>query len=206
MRPLSLTLPLALVAALAACSAEEGTLVEGATTTQEPPAAAAQPGGRVGATTDPTNASVGQGTAPTAPGVQGASGPNAGNVLQVSAQGGPAPYLTDRAGNALYYLEGDKDGSQCTGPCLEAWPPLLASPDAPQAGAGVRATHLGTVPRDNGALQVSYNGHPLHRYAADTGAGRTAGHGVEDQWGRWVLVSPEGEAVPAATPSGGSAP
>ncbi len=136
-------------------------------------------------------------TAPAAPTTQPitpapASAPGA---LIVATAGAASPYLANAAGNALYMLEGDTDGSKCTGACLEAWPPVLATDGMPGAGADLQPTLLGTIKRADGPLQVAYNRHPLHRYAADTGAGRTAGHGVEDQWGHWYLVNPQGEPL-----------
>lgn len=116
-------------------------------------------------------------------------------VLTVATAGASGPYLANAAGNALYALEGNADGSQCTGACLEAWPPVLATDGMPNAGENVQPTLMSTIKRGDGTLQVAYNHHPLHRYAADTGAGRTAGHGVKDQWGTWFLVGPQGEPL-----------
>jgi len=123
----------------------------------------------------------------------------AGSAVQlaVGATPGPTgPYVTDAAGGALYMLEGDTDGSKCTGACLRAWPPLLATDAQPSAGTGLAASDVATIRRADGALQVAYAGHPLHHYAADAGAGHTAGHGVKDQWGSWSLV-PVKAAAPA---------
>lgn len=138
-----------------------------------------------------------QETTPTGPAT-----PSRGPVLQLAAQAqGGASYLTDSAGNALYAVAGDELGEECTGACLEAWPPLLVQDVQPVAGDGVQAGLVATVPRADGSTQVTYEGQPLYRYAADTGAGRTAGQGVQDQWGQWHLVAPDGspvETVPAA--------
>jgi predicted lipoprotein with Yx(FWY)xxD motif len=113
---------------------------------------------------------------------------------QASAPGG-GTYLTDSAGNALYMLEGDRDGTKCTGACLEAWPPLLVGEAQPTAGPSLEASMVASMKRPDGAMQVTYNNHPLHRYAADTGRGRTAGHDVHDQWGAWYLLTPRGDKV-----------
>jgi predicted lipoprotein with Yx(FWY)xxD motif len=43
---------------------------------------------------------------------------------------------------------------------------------------------------------VTYAGQPLYRYSGDAGAKRTAGAGVEDQWGKWSLVGLDGKAQP----------
>ena len=65
------------------------------------------------------------------------------------------------------------------------------SPEA-MAGEGVDVTLLGTITRDDGSTQVTYNGWPLYYFHEDVAAGDTNGQGVE---GVWFLVSPEGEAV-----------
>lgn len=105
-------------------------------------------------------------------------------------------HLVDGAGQALYVLEGNDDGSRCDAACEDAWPPVQAEETQPLAGPGGYETRLGTMPRPDGGLHVTYHGQPLYRYAADSGVGATAGHGVEDQWGAWSLVTPEGPPVP----------
>lgn len=124
---------------------------------------------------------------------------SAAGTLTVATAGASGPYLANATGNALYLLEGDADGSKCTGACLAAWPPLLATDAMPSVGVNLQANLVGTIRRADGSTQVTYNRHPLYRYVADTGAGQTAGHGVEDQWGEWYLLTPQGEPIEHAS-------
>jgi predicted lipoprotein with Yx(FWY)xxD motif len=132
-----------------------------------------------------------------------------GDAPLAMAGEGDGAYLTNSAGSALYYVEGDQDGSACTGDCLRAWPPMLVGDTMPSSSAGLQAGMIGTVTRPDGQRQVTYNGHPLYRYAADTGDGEAAGNGVQDQWGQWHLIGPGGEpvvqAADASATEGGSA-
>ncbi len=128
-------------------------------------------------------------------GVDNARGTEGSNPVIVATAGGPGPYLANSAGSALYFVEGDTDGSKCIDLCMEAWPPFLVAEAAPTPGAQLQTGMLGTITRADGTVQVSYNQHPLYRYAADTGAGRTAGNDVEDKWGHWHLIGPGGDAV-----------
>ena len=52
---------------------------------------------------------------------------------------------------------------------------------------------LGTRKRRNGALQVTYNGHPLYEYAGDAKAGQTNGEGSNAFGGAWYVLSPAGK-------------
>ena len=116
-------------------------------------------------------------------------------VLTVASVDEGGRYIADSAGNAVYMLEADGDGvDACVGDCLETWPPVLVTDVQPSVDLGMDldADLLGTVERDDGTMQLTYNGRPLYRYAADTGANRTAGHGIEDQWGHWYLMAPTG--------------
>lgn len=94
-------------------------------------------------------------------------------------------YLTDQDGMALYMFAPDAQGaSTCYDNCATNWPPFtVASADAlPTAGEGVDAALLGTVERDDGSLQVTYNGWPLYYYAGDMEAGVTGGQGLGSNW------------------------
>lgn len=132
------------------------------------------------------------------------TGEVAPGTLMVVTGAGPGPYIADSAGNALYTLEDDTDGSKCRDECLQAWPPLLVGEVQPAAGPQLQAGLVGTWQRPDGTTQVTYNGHMLHRYAADTGTGRTAGQGVEDQWGEWYLLTPAGELIHEAEAGAGT--
>ena len=62
----------------------------------------------------------------------------------------------------------------------------------PTAGDGVDTAKLATITRDDGAVQVTYNGHPLYLFAGDTAAGQANGQG---SGGVWFLVDAAGEAI-----------
>lgn len=108
-------------------------------------------------------------------------------VVEVSDDG---THLVDSEGRSLYLFTLDTDRtSSCVGECAEAWPPLLGDP---AAGEGVDQQLLGNAERDNGAIQVTYNGNPLYRSRADQRPGDTNGHGFNDVW---FLVAPDGTPV-----------
>ena len=92
--------------------------------------------------------------------------------------------IADSAGMTLYTFKNDtKDSgkSACSGGCATNWPPLIATGGAPSKPAGLTGD-LTTVTRDDGALQVAYNGMPLYRFAADKAPGDTKGDGVGGIW------------------------
>ena len=71
------------------------------------------------------------------------------------------------------------------------------------AGSGVTGK-LGTITRTDGTTQVTYDGHPLYTYAADTAPGQAKGNGLNASGGVWHEMTVSG-ATPAAG-SGASAP
>jgi len=74
----------------------------------------------------------------------------------------------------------DSGSSNCTGSCITTWPALtVASGAKPSAGAGVSGK-LGTIKRDDGTTQVTYNGLPLYFFANDHAPGDA--NGVYQFW------------------------
>ncbi len=103
------------------------------------------------------------------------------------------PFLVDQQGRTLYMYTSDTQGqaSACTAECLNQWQPLAVT-GTPQAGQGINASLLGTIKRDDGTLQATYNGWPLYTNKSDTGPGMTGGQGVG---GAWFLVSGTGNSI-----------
>lgn len=111
--------------------------------------------------------------------------------------------LVDGKGRTLYLFAKDTGtSSTCYGPCASAWPPLLTTGKA-KAGTGVTASLLGTTTRKDGKTQVTYHGHPLYYYAADTKAGQAYGQGLPQYGAKWYVVSPAGQAVKSGGGSSG---
>ena len=93
----------------------------------------------------------------------------------------------------VYLFEGDKGKtSSCTGACAALWPPVTGKP---KASGGSMSAHLGTITRSNGVKQVTYNGHPLYRYAKDGDAGDVYGEGIKSFGAEWYVLAPSGKKV-----------
>ncbi len=121
-----------------------------------------------------------------------------------TAKGKGGTYLTGASGRALYLWVADANGkSSCSGACAQTWPPLTAT-GTPVASGGAMAADLGTITRSDGAKQVTYKGHPLYYYAADTTAGMTTGQGTNSFGAKWWLVAASGAAITGSAPSSGS--
>jgi predicted lipoprotein with Yx(FWY)xxD motif len=104
--------------------------------------------------------------------------------------------LATTSGFTLYEFTRDhtnRDSCQNVAGCTEAWPPLLTS-GAPHAGHGVNGRLLGTIKLKNGKRQVTYAGHALYLYSADS-PGETSYVGVSAFGGRWYGVNARGAAV-----------
>jgi predicted lipoprotein with Yx(FWY)xxD motif len=100
--------------------------------------------------------------------------------------------LVDTRGRTLYMFTKDKrNKSSCSGQCATFWPPLTTR-GKPVAGPGAKASLLGTTKRSDGHMQVTYEGHPLYRFAQDAKAGQTNGEGLNAFGAKWYAVSPSG--------------
>ena len=99
------------------------------------------------------------------------------------------------AGQAIYIFDAERDvRPQCYGDCADAWPPVLTK-GTPQRARAVRKDLLGTTRRRDGALQVTYAGHPLYFYANE-GRYEVLCHNVDEFGGTWLAVKPSGQTAP----------
>ena len=106
--------------------------------------------------------------------------------------------LVNSRGHTLYLFGKDKNGkSACTGMCATFWPPLIAA-GKPLAGAGARASLLGTTKRADGRLQITYNHHPLYSFVKDTSKGETNGEELDAFGAEWYAISSAGSKVEKA--------
>jgi predicted lipoprotein with Yx(FWY)xxD motif len=144
----------------------------------------------------------GGGGATAATGGTTAKAPSSQAIVDVSGSAGLGPILVDSAGRTLYLFQKDSGGmSRCSGSCARIWPPELTK-GSPKAGGGASAAKLGTIRRGDGSMQVTYAGHPLYAYTADTGPGQARGNGLNLYGAVWNAVQPDGSNAPAGMPGG----
>jgi predicted lipoprotein with Yx(FWY)xxD motif len=86
-------------------------------------------------------------------------------------------------GLTLYAFAKDEAGkSACAGDCAKAWPPHIVMEGDRLVAGGAAKGKLETIKREDGSLQVTYNGVPLYVYAKDLKAGDVTGHNVGNAW------------------------
>ena|SRR5690242_10798043 len=116
-------------------------------------------------------------------------------TVKVTRNAKLGPLLVTSNGHTLYLFLKDRGGkSACYGPCATYWPPLLTGSKA-AAGAGLKASLLGTTRRKDGKLQVTYDHHPLYLFSFDSRAGMTGGEGLNEFGANWYAVGPGGGKI-----------
>jgi predicted lipoprotein with Yx(FWY)xxD motif len=118
-----------------------------------------------------------------------------GTVAVVTAASAPklGKIIVDSKGFTLYDFHKDKGTtSSCYGGCAKVWPPLISEGE-PQVGEGAMLSKLGTTQRKDGTLQVTYAGHPLYTYTADTKPGEAKGNDFSSYGAQWYALLPSGE-------------
>lgn len=97
--------------------------------------------------------------------------------------------LVDGAGRTLYMFLPDQQANgtpTCYDDCEKAWPPLAeAESGVFLPGEGVDESLFGTVARDDGTQQVTYNDLPLYLFSGDKAEGDVNGQGISEIW--WVM-------------------
>jgi predicted lipoprotein with Yx(FWY)xxD motif len=96
--------------------------------------------------------------------------------------------FVDADGLTLYVFKNDvanSGKSSCNGACATNWPPLKApASGTPVPGDGVDG--LGVITRDDGTMQVTYDGLPLYHFATDKAPGDENGKAIPN----WSLAIP----------------
>jgi predicted lipoprotein with Yx(FWY)xxD motif len=120
-------------------------------------------------------------------GAGGGASAASGGGLRATTIGGSS-VLTSAKGLTLYWFAPDTaTTSKCYGSCTAYWPPVTGHP---KAGTGVTGK-IGTIKRSDGSTQVTYDGHPLYTYVADSAPGQAKGNNLNLNGGLWheVLAS-----------------
>jgi predicted lipoprotein with Yx(FWY)xxD motif len=109
-------------------------------------------------------------------------------VVRLGAAG---QVLADASGFTVYTFSADRDGSpHCKGECAKRWRPVTSRAGKPKPGTGVAATAIGSIRRDDGTFQVTFNGMPLYQFAGDTAPGQENGSGRIEYGGSWSAAPP----------------
>lgn len=129
------------------------------------------------------------------------------------AQTALGPVIASGGGQSLYMFKDDSKTdyrqSTCTSvECTGDWPPLLLESGQPTVGGGLDASRIGTIPREDGSLQVTYAGFPLYKWAGDLNPGDIRGQliGPAEEGGDWFLLTPAAERIMAPDPAWLTAP
>jgi predicted lipoprotein with Yx(FWY)xxD motif len=105
--------------------------------------------------------------------------------------------LVNTSGRTLYEFTKDRaNRNSCVkiSGCSETWPALTTS-GKPIAGRGVKASLLSTIKLPGGGKQVTYAGHALYLYSADSGPGETSYVGEKAFGGIWYAINSSGRTV-----------
>ncbi|MFI6597719.1 hypothetical protein ACIBHX_15790 [Nonomuraea sp. NPDC050536] len=103
--------------------------------------------------------------------------------------------IVNGKGMTLYHFEKEEKGTPaCYGPCTGEWKPYITQ-GKPTATAGANAALVSMVARKDGAMQVTYGGHPLYTYADDKKPGDTTGQDKKEFGSDWYAVKTNGQAV-----------
>ena|ERR1700690_1976307 len=102
-------------------------------------------------------------------------------AVDIKSKEGIGSYLVDAKGMTLYNFKKDSQGkSTCMGECGGMWPAFFtANITVPP---GLKASDFGTITRNDGKKQTTYQGIPLYYFTDDRKPGDTHGNGVSNIW------------------------
>jgi predicted lipoprotein with Yx(FWY)xxD motif len=148
-----------------------------------------------GSSSNGSSGSSGSGYGASAPASTTKAAGSSGAATVSTTKGALGTFLVDGQGRTLYLWQADTGSkSTCDGACAAAWPPVTTDGTAKTAG-DAESSKLGTTKRSDGSTQVTYDGHPLYRFAGDQEPGQTAGQGSDGFGAEWYVVDPAGAAI-----------
>ena len=151
-----------------------------------------------GAGSTPTTAPVTPAPAVTVAPATASPAPTLGFTVSLA----PAGFFVSSNGRSLYAFDKDAaNTSNCqTTQCATNWPALvLASGAQLMIGAGLNASDFGTISRQDGTMQVTFNKVPLYNFAGDSQPGDKNGDGVGGIW--HLATKATVPPTPSASPS-----
>jgi predicted lipoprotein with Yx(FWY)xxD motif len=116
------------------------------------------------------------------PAAPGEGTPVPASALEIGFTEDLGPFLTDAEGRTVYLFTEDTVAgeSACSDDCAVNWPPVPAT-DATLLPPGIQGA-LGSLTREDGSMQLTYNDIPLYHYVKDTATGDVTGQDVGDVW------------------------
>lgn len=103
------------------------------------------------------------------------------DVLRVGGNDDLGEFLVGPDGMTLYLFTNDEANvSNCYDQCAFNWPPLMAGENL--GAMSEVGGEVGVIERDDGSLQVTYDGQPLYYWIRDVVPGDATGHEVNDVW------------------------
>jgi predicted lipoprotein with Yx(FWY)xxD motif len=105
--------------------------------------------------------------------------------------------LVNARGRTLYvFMKDARRHVSCTGSCAIYWPPLKwKRAGKPKAARPARTKLLGLDRNPAGGKVVTYSKWPLYTYAGDSAAGQTNGENLNQNGGKWYVISPKGKLI-----------
>ncbi len=118
--------------------------------------------------------------------------PATGTAITLRSVGNLGQILVGANGKTVYVFLADRGTtSTCNGSCAQNWPPVTTT-GTPRAMGGVSQALLGTTRRASGSMQVTYHGHPLYYFIADSGPGMANGEGLNAFGALWEVITAAG--------------
>jgi predicted lipoprotein with Yx(FWY)xxD motif len=139
------------------------------------------------------------------PGASGTGADTASATTVAAVKVMPTPglglVLVDSEGMTLYDSHGDNPmlyqfnrppTPSCYEACAEVWLPVLTAA-SPEAIGRAKESLLGTIRREDGSRQVTYDRHPLYAYTNDKKPGETNGDYAVSFGEEWHALEADGE-------------